>query len=66
MTGNSQQSVDWIARKADGWITYPRRVDIQVELIRQWHASVEAVTEDYRALSPPFALLRHVHPSAAR
>ncbi|WP_137924909.1 LLM class oxidoreductase [Cupriavidus sp. 2SB] len=43
VTGHSQQSIDWIARKADGWITYPRRVDLQVELIRQWHDTVESV-----------------------
>jgi len=55
VTGNSQQSVDWIARKADGWITYPRRLDIQVELIRQWHATVEAVTQGgFKPFAQPY------------
>lgn len=57
VTGNSQQSVDWIARKADGWITYPRRMDFQVELIRQWHDTVESVTP---GVFKPFAQPYHI------
>ncbi len=57
ITGNSQQSVDWIARKADGWITYPRRMDIQVELIRQWHNTVETVAP---GAFKPFAQPYHI------
>lgn len=53
VTGNSQQSVDWIASKADGWITYLRPLDFQVELIRQWHDKVDAVAPD---TFKPFAL----------
>lgn len=57
VTGNSQQSVDWIARKSDGWITYPRRMDIQVDLIRQWHNTVETVSP---GTFKPFAQPYHI------
>lgn len=53
VTGNSQQSVDWIASNADGWITYLRPLDFQVELIRQWHNTVDAVAP---GTFKPFAL----------
>ncbi|WP_342052202.1 MULTISPECIES: LLM class oxidoreductase [unclassified Cupriavidus] len=57
VTGNSQQSVDWIARKADGWITYPRRLDMQTELIRNWHDTVETVAP---GAFKPFAQPYHI------
>lgn len=57
VTGNSQQSIDWIAREADGWITYPRALEIQVQRIRQWHASVEAAAP---GAFKPFAQPYHI------
>ena len=53
VTGHSQQSVDWIASNADGWITYLRPLDFQVDQIRQWHNTVEAVAP---GSFKPFAL----------
>jgi luciferase-type oxidoreductase len=53
VTGNSQQSVDWIASKTDGWITYLRPLDIQVQVIRKWHDIVDAVAP---GTFKPFAL----------
>jgi luciferase-type oxidoreductase len=53
VTGNSQQSVEWIASNSDGWITYLRPMDIQVQVIREWHDIVEAVAP---GTFKPFAL----------
>ena len=36
ITGASEQSPDWLAANGDGWITYPRRVEIQERIIRVW------------------------------
>jgi luciferase-type oxidoreductase len=38
VTGSSRQSLDWIAANADGWITYPRPLDRQAELVARWRA----------------------------
>lgn len=42
VTGHSGQSLDWIARHADGWITYPRGLQRQAEVAAQWRAAVDA------------------------
>lgn len=57
VTGNSQQSIDWIAREADGWITYARELEIQFERIRQWRASVEVAAP---GVFKPFAQPYHI------
>jgi luciferase-type oxidoreductase len=41
VTGNSQQSVDWIAHNADAWIMYPRPPTQQAQVVEQWRAAVE-------------------------
>ena len=38
VTGNSRQSLEWIAQHADGWVTYPRPLDAQERAIRGWRA----------------------------
>lgn len=38
VTGNSRQSVPWIAEHADGWLYYPQNMDAQAETIRQWRS----------------------------
>ncbi len=43
ITGGSQQDPEWIARNGDGWMTYPRNIDLQAQIIRDWRARVEAV-----------------------
>ncbi|MCU1441788.1 MAG: 5,10-methylene tetrahydromethanopterin reductase [Rhodoglobus sp.] len=42
VTGHSGQTLDWIAKNADGWITYPRGLERQAEAARHWRAAVEA------------------------
>ncbi|WP_051081578.1 LLM class oxidoreductase [Thiofilum flexile] len=42
ITGGSQQSPDWIARHGDGWITYPRNVATQAQIIQGWRERIQA------------------------
>lgn len=44
ITGSSRQSFEWIAAHADGWITYPRDIAQQAELVAKWRAAVEVVS----------------------
>ncbi len=45
ITGGSQQDPEWIARNGDGWITYPRSIDVQEKIISGWRARVKAAGE---------------------
>jgi luciferase-type oxidoreductase len=38
VTGHSGQSIEWIAKNADGWMYYPRNLTFQSELIRNWRS----------------------------
>jgi luciferase-type oxidoreductase len=38
ITGSSRQSLEWIAAHAEGWITYPRPIERQAELVARWRA----------------------------
>lgn len=42
ITGGSQQDPDWIARNGEGWITYPRSIDAQQQIISSWRERVKA------------------------
>jgi luciferase-type oxidoreductase len=42
VTGNSRQSLEWIAEHSNGWITYPRSLEQQSELAAGWRAAVAA------------------------
>jgi luciferase-type oxidoreductase len=42
VTGHSQQDLGWIARNADGWISYPRNIEAQAQVVQRWRDSVEA------------------------
>jgi luciferase-type oxidoreductase len=44
ITGSSRQSFEWVAEHADGWITYPRDLARQAELVAKWRAVVETVS----------------------
>ena len=43
VTGTSRQAMEWIAANADGWITYPRPLDQQLQTAARWRAIVAAV-----------------------
>lgn len=42
ITGGSQQDPDWIARNGEGWITYPRAIAAQAQIIDGWRTRVDA------------------------
>ncbi len=42
VTGHSQQSLEWIAARADGWLTYPRDPGIQAERVAAWRRACAA------------------------
>ncbi|HEX5647221.1 MAG TPA: LLM class oxidoreductase [Nitrospira sp.] len=41
VTGSSRQSMEWIAVHSDGWVTYPRPLAIQSDVIRMWKHLLE-------------------------
>jgi len=50
VTGHSQQSTEWIAENADGWMYYPRNFHAQELKIREWRELISK-TQKY---SKPF------------
>lgn len=42
ITGGSQQTPHWVAQHGDGWMTYPRAVAAQQQVINQWRDNIEA------------------------
>jgi luciferase-type oxidoreductase len=46
VTGNSRQSLDWIAQNADGWVTYPRPLAIQQQVIANWRSIATRMRPD--------------------
>lgn len=40
VTGNSRQSLGWIAENADGWLMYPRPISQQRLVVNQWREEV--------------------------
>jgi luciferase-type oxidoreductase len=52
VTGSSRQSPEWIARHADGWVTYPREPRLQERAIAQWR---EAAARAQPGAFLPFA-----------
>jgi luciferase-type oxidoreductase len=51
VTGNSRQSLEWIAANADFWLQYPRSPHQQVQIVRSWR---EAVREETGVDFKPF------------
>jgi luciferase-type oxidoreductase len=45
VSGNSGQSLAWIAEHADGWITVPRGIDRQAEAVARWQSHVFATAQ---------------------
>lgn len=43
ITGGSQQSADWIAANGDGWMTYPRNMQAQEQVIRDYRQNLKAL-----------------------
>lgn len=45
ITGGSQQSMDWVAAHADGWMTYPRDAISQARVVDDYRSRVVAAGE---------------------
>jgi luciferase-type oxidoreductase len=45
VTGRAQQSLDWIARHGDGWLSYPRDLVSQAAAVASWQAAQRAVND---------------------
>lgn len=41
VTGSSRQPMEWIAARSDGWITYPRPLPAQTDVIAMWKKLAE-------------------------
>ncbi len=51
VTGNSRQSLDWIAANADGWLMYPRPPEIQQTVVEEWQQNVTAAGVEWKPFS---------------
>jgi len=51
VTGNSRQSIDWIAENGDGWLMYPKSVDKQKLVLQQWQDALDRTQQHWK----PFA-----------
>ena len=40
VTGFAQQPIEWIAKHADGWMTFPRDIAAQAQIVSRWNAAV--------------------------
>jgi len=45
VTGGSQQSPDWIAQHSDGWMIYPRDLNSQALIVREWRDEVTRMSQ---------------------
>jgi luciferase-type oxidoreductase len=41
VTGHSGQSIEWIAKHADGWMYYPRNITFQMQLIQNYRSLMD-------------------------
>jgi luciferase-type oxidoreductase len=44
ITGSSRQSLEWITTHGDGWVTYPRPLAVQAELVAKWRCLTAEAT----------------------
>lgn len=51
VTGNSRQSVEWIAQHSAGWLMYPRAIHMQTSVLQQWRSALEKYKQPWK----PFA-----------
>lgn len=58
VTGNSRQSLSWIAEHADGWMYYPRNLAMQGSNLAQWKA-LNRQQEFTKPFMQPFYLDLH-------
>jgi len=51
VTGNSRQSLEWIAENSDGWLMYPHAIEQQREVLKQWHAALNDSGQTWKPFS---------------
>lgn len=51
VTGQSQQSLDWIAQRSDGWVTYPRDLLKQAQVVSQWREALRRAEAGFKPLA---------------
>lgn len=53
ITGASQQSMDWNAQYADGWMTYPKGIEEQAVVVARWQNAVARAGELAKPVMQP-------------
>ena len=48
VTGHSGQSLDWIAEHADGWLYYPRNLQVLAQSMERWRNSLKVAGHDWK------------------
>lgn len=51
VTGQSQQSLDWIAQRSDGWVTYPRDVIRQAQVALNWRQALDRAGTGFKPIA---------------
>lgn len=51
VTGQSQQSLDWIAQRSDGWITYPRDRIQQAQIVSRWREALDSLGAGFKPVA---------------
>jgi len=63
--GSAQQTLEWIARNADGWVTYHRPLEVQRGRYTLWRNAVDRVAAgQFRSFSSAFNLRLDEDPGA--
>ena len=51
VTGNSRQSINWIAEHAAGWLMYPRQISHQSMVLEQWRTALLETEQPFKPFS---------------
>lgn len=51
VTGQSQQSLDWIAERSDGWLTYPQGAAQQAQVVSHWREALDRTGSGFKPLA---------------
>jgi len=64
VTGNSRQSIEWIAEHAAGWLMYPRQLNFQAQLIKQWVDALEKLSQGWKPFAQSLYIDLTEHPDS--
>lgn len=51
VTGQSQQSLEWIAHRSDGWLTYPRDMGQQAQVAKRWREALDHAGAEFKPIA---------------